>query len=139
MASVSRVPLTSRRDRRRFSSLSGKEVARACVLRGVIARWWRGWAATAEDADAYEELLRSTIFPWVRTFEGQEGTYLFRRELRRARSSSPRSRSGSPGTPSGPSPATIAETAVVPDEARAVLSRWDERSAHYELIEGPAG
>ena len=32
-----------------------------------------------------------------------------------------------------------AETAVVPDEARAVLSRWDERSAHYELIEGPAG
>jgi hypothetical protein len=23
--------------------------------------------------------------------------------------------------------------------ARGVLSRWDERSAHYDLIEGPAG
>jgi heme-degrading monooxygenase HmoA len=105
----------------------------------VIARWWRGWAATAEDADAYEELLRSTIFPWVRDFAGQEGTYLFRREL-----------------PAGEVEfATLTlweswdavrafagddpETAVVPAEARAVLSRWDERSAHYELIEGPAG
>ena len=105
----------------------------------MIARWWRGWAATVADADAYEELLRSTIFPWVRTFEGQEGTYLFRREL-----------------PAGEVEfATLtlweswdavrafagddAETAVVPEEARAVLSRWDERSAHYELIEGPGG
>ena len=111
---------------------------RACVFRGVIARWWRGWAATAENADAYEELLRSTIFPWVRSFEGQEGTYLFRREV---------------GGEVEFATLTLwdswdavrafagddAETAVVPDEARAVLARWDERSAHYELIEGPAG
>jgi heme-degrading monooxygenase HmoA len=104
----------------------------------MIARWWRGWAATQEDADAYEELLRSKIFPWVRSFEGQRGTYLFRREL-----------------PDEVEFATLTlweswddvrafagddpETAVVPEEARAVLSRWDERSAHYDLIEGPAG
>ena len=31
-----------------------------------------------------------------------------------------------------------AETAVVPEEARAVLSRWDERSSHYEIVERPA-
>jgi heme-degrading monooxygenase HmoA len=112
---------------------------RTRVFTSVIARWWRGWAATAADADAYEELLRSTIFPWVRTFEGQEGTYLFRREL-----------------PAGEVDfATLtlwqscdafrafagddAETAVVPEVARAVLSRWVERSAQYELFEGPAG
>lgn len=104
----------------------------------MIARWWTGWAATVEDADAYEALLRSTIFPWVRNFEGQQGTYLFRRELG-----------------GGVEFATLTlweswdhlrafagddpEAAVVPEEARAVLSRWDERSAHYELIEGPAG
>ena len=139
MASVSRVPLTSRRDRLGFSSPAGKEIVPSRVFTCVIARWWKGWAATAADADAYEELLSSTIFPWVRTFEGQEGAYLFRREL-----------------PAGEVEfATLtlweswdavrafagddAETAVVPEEARAVLSRWDERSAHYELVEGPAG
>jgi len=31
------------------------------------------------------------------------------------------------------------EVAVVPDPARAVLSRWDERSAHYEVVESPDG
>lgn len=102
----------------------------------MIARWWRGWAATAENADAYEELLRTTIFPWVRSFAGQRGTYLFRRELE-----------------DGAEFATLTlweswdavrdfagddlETAVVPDAARAVLSRWDERSAHYEIVESP--
>jgi len=69
---------------------------------------------------------------------GQEGTYLFRREV---------------GGEVEFATLTLwdswdavrafagddAETAVVPDEARAVLARWDERSAHYELIEGPAG
>ena len=31
------------------------------------------------------------------------------------------------------------EVAVVPDPARAVLSRWDERSVHYEVAVSPAG
>jgi heme-degrading monooxygenase HmoA len=139
VASVSRVPADLQTGQPWIFFPHGKEVVRTRVFTSVIARWWRGWAATAADADAYEELLRSTIFPWVRTFEGQEGTYLFRREL-----------------PAGEVEfATLtlweswdavrafagddAETAVVPEEARAVLSRWDERSAHYELIEGPAG
>ena len=29
------------------------------------------------------------------------------------------------------------EVAVVPDAARAVLSRWDDRSAHYEVAVSP--
>jgi hypothetical protein len=29
--------------------------------------------------------------------------------------------------------------AVVPDAARAVLERFDERSVHYEVVESPGG
>jgi heme-degrading monooxygenase HmoA len=102
----------------------------------MIARWWRGWAATPEDADAYEELLTTTIFPWVASHEGHRGSYLVRREVE-----------------DGFEFATLTlwdslesvkafagedyEVAVVPDPARAVLTRWDERSAHYEVVLGP--
>lgn len=105
----------------------------------MIARWWRGWAATREDADAYEALLRTTIFPWVRDHDGSRGTYLLRRDI----------------PDGGAEFATLTlwesldsvrafagddhELAVVPDAARAVLSRWDERSAHYEVVERPGG
>jgi heme-degrading monooxygenase HmoA len=102
----------------------------------MIARWWRGWAATPENADAYEELLKTTILPWVGAHEGHRGSYLVRREVEE-----------------GVEFATLTlwdslesvkafagedyEVAVVPDPARAVLARWDERSAHYEVVAGP--
>lgn len=103
----------------------------------MIARWWRGWTATRENADAYEALLRTTIFPSVRGQEGCRGTYLFRRHLAEG----------------GAEFATLTlwesweavrrfagddhEVAVVPDAARAVLERFDERSVHYEVVESP--
>lgn len=106
--------------------------------RDVIARWWRGWTDTRENADRYQELLRSTIFPDVRGHEGCRGASLFRRDL-----------------DDGVEFATLTlwdswdavrafagddhEVAVVPEPARAVLSRWDERSAHYEVVETPEG
>ena len=102
----------------------------------MIARWWRGWAATPENADAYEQLLKSTILPWVESHEGHRGSYLVRREV-----------------DEGVEFATLTlwesldsvrafagedyELAVVPDAARAVLSRWDKRSSHYEVLVGP--
>ena len=103
----------------------------------MIARWWRGRTASPEAAEAYEQLLRTTIFPSVRAHEGCHGTYLLRRELAEG----------------GAEFATLTlwesweavrgfagddyEVAVVPDAARAVLERFDERSAHYEVVEGP--
>ena len=42
----------------------------------MIARWWRGWAETAENAAAYEELLTTSIFPWVAAHGGHRGSYL---------------------------------------------------------------
>jgi heme-degrading monooxygenase HmoA len=107
------------------------------VVEGMIARWWRGWTATRDNAHAYEALLRTTIFPSVRGHEGCRGTYLLRRDLAEG----------------GAEFATLTlwesweavrgfagddhEVAVVPDAARAVLERFDERSVHYEVVESP--
>lgn len=102
----------------------------------MIARLWYGWT-TPQNADAYESLLKTEIFPGIlaRKIAG------FRRiELLRA--------------PAGEevefatvmwfnSMAAIKafagadhETAVVPPKARAVLKRFDARSKHYEVREG---
>jgi heme-degrading monooxygenase HmoA len=102
----------------------------------MIARWWRGWAATPGNADAYEELLKTTILPWVASHDGNRGSYLVRRDV-----------------DEGVEFATLTlwdsvdsvkafagedyEVAVVPEAARAVLSRWDERSNHYEVVVSP--
>ena len=48
----------------------------------MILRVWRGWT-TAENADAYEDLIRTTIFPGIlaRSISGLEGVELFRRPI----------------------------------------------------------
>jgi heme-degrading monooxygenase HmoA len=47
----------------------------------MITRIWHGWT-TPENADAYEELLRSNLFPKIadRRLEGYEGAHLLRRD-----------------------------------------------------------
>ena len=99
----------------------------------MIARIWHGWT-TPENADAYEALLRSEIFPGIlaKGVAGFERIELLRRE-----------------TGSEVEFATIMwftsleavkrfagedhEAAYVPAKARAVLSRFDDRSQHYEV------
>jgi len=41
----------------------------------MIARVWKGWTK-AEDADAYERLLREVVYPGIQTIEGYLGGYL---------------------------------------------------------------
>ena len=43
----------------------------------MIARHWRGWTR-AENAEAYEELLKSKVLPALRKIEGYRGGYIFR-------------------------------------------------------------
>ena len=102
----------------------------------MIVRLWRGWTAP-ENADRYETLLRSQIFP---------AGILGRRHcrLRRDRAAAPGCRRG--GGVRHADAAHLArgnqslageddETAVVPPAARAVLSRFDAKSLHYEMRE----
>jgi hypothetical protein len=98
----------------------------------MILRLWRGWT-TAENADRYEELIRTTIFPSIlgRTIAGLEGLELFRRPLEAEVEFMTLMRFASwdaVKTFAGPN----WEVSVVPPAARPVLARFDEKAAHYE-------
>jgi antibiotic biosynthesis monooxygenase (ABM) superfamily enzyme len=99
----------------------------------MISRIWHGWTTLA-NADTYEALLRSEIFVNIRNREipGYRGIHLLRRNL-----------GGEVEFvtimwfDSIDAVRTFAgedyEVAVVPAKARALLSRFDERSQHYEV------
>ena len=105
----------------------------------MITRLWHGWT-TPENADGYEALIRSTIFPGImgRGIAGLERIELYRRPLgaevefvtamRFASWDAVRAFAGPDW-----------EVSVVPPAARAVLSRFDHKAQHYEVrAEGAA-
>jgi len=99
----------------------------------MISRVWYGWT-TPQNADAYESLLKTQIFPGIagKNIAGFQRIELFRR-------------------PAGDEVEFVTvmwfssleavkafagerwEEAVVPPAARAVLKRFDDRSKHYEV------
>jgi antibiotic biosynthesis monooxygenase (ABM) superfamily enzyme len=98
----------------------------------VIARLWRGYTKP-EHADTYEAMLKPELLPGISKRKGYRGSYLLRRnggeeiefvtillwdsidDLR-----------------------VIAgadyETAVIPEERRRYLSRYDAVATHYEVL-----
>ncbi len=105
----------------------------------MITRLWHGWT-TPENADSYEALIRSTIFPNIlgRKIEGLRRIELYRRPLGEevefvtvmwfASRDAVEAFAGPDW-----------EVSVVPPTARAVLSRFDENARHYEVrAEGSA-
>jgi len=102
----------------------------------MIARVWHGWT-TPENADAYESLLRHEIFEGIkdRRITGFREIQLFRRTLDAEVEfittmwfdslEAVRAFAGEDY-----------EVAVVPPEARALLSRFDGRSQHYDVRAG---
>lgn len=99
----------------------------------MICRIWHGWTTPA-NADAYESLLRSEIFRGIaeRGILGFRGIELLRRVAGDSVEfvtlmwfdsiEAVRTFAGADY-----------EVAVVPPEARALLDRFDARSAHYEV------
>ena len=98
----------------------------------MLARLWRGYTKP-EHADAYEAMLKPELLPGIGKVEGYKGSYLLRREeggeiefvtimlwesLDAVRAVA------------GPD----YEQAVVPEERRKYLTRWDARSTHYEIV-----
>lgn len=99
----------------------------------MIGRLWHGWT-TPENADTYQELLEREVLPGIEAkTRGYEGVYVLRRDA---------------GDEvefitltlweSMDAVKTLVgedyEAAYVPDEARRVLARFDERSVHYDLV-----
>jgi antibiotic biosynthesis monooxygenase (ABM) superfamily enzyme len=99
----------------------------------MIGRIWHGWTTPA-NADAYEELLKNEVFTGIRDRQiaGFRGIQLFRRILGDEVEfvtimwfdtiEAVRAFAGEDY-----------EAAVVPQKARALLSRFDVRSQHYEV------
>lgn len=99
----------------------------------MICRIWHGWTTPAL-ADAYDALLQEEIFTGIRSraIPGYRGIRLLRRDagdevefitiMTFDGLEAVRAFAGDDH-----------ELAVVPPKARALLSRFDERSAHYEI------
>jgi heme-degrading monooxygenase HmoA len=99
----------------------------------MICRAWHGWTSRA-NADGYERLLREEIFRGIagRAIVGYHGIELLRRAagdevefvtmMWFESLDAVRTFAG-----------TAYEQAVVPPAARALLSRFDAQSAHYEV------
>lgn len=99
----------------------------------MIIRLWHGWTTPA-NADAYERLLEEEIFRGIarRAIAGYRGIELLRRAaggevefvtlMRFDSLEAVRAFAGQDY-----------EVAVVPPSARRLLSRFDARSAHFEL------
>lgn len=97
----------------------------------MIGRMWRGWAKP-EKADAYEELLTKTTLPALHRVDGYKGSYFMRRTLDSGEvefveltfwesMDSIIAFAGEDNT-----------KAVVPADTQVFLTRYDDRSAHFE-------
>jgi heme-degrading monooxygenase HmoA len=99
----------------------------------MISRIWHGWT-TRNNADAYEALLRQEVFVGIknREIEGFRSIHLLRRDLGEEVEfvtimefdslASVKVFAGEDH-----------EIAVVPPRARGLLSRFDQRSQHYDV------
>jgi heme-degrading monooxygenase HmoA len=99
----------------------------------MIGRIWHGWTTPA-NADAYETLLKEEIFTGIegRNISGYHGIQLFRRNVETEVEfvtimwfdslDDVRNFAGD-----------NYEIAVVPQKARLILKRFDDRSQHYEV------
>ena len=99
----------------------------------MISRIWHGWTAPA-NADAYENLLKSEIFIGIknRQIAGYRGIQLLRRDIgNEVEFITIMWFDGIPAVRAFAG--EDYEVAVVPARARALLSRFDERSQHYEV------
>jgi len=99
----------------------------------MISRIWHGWT-TLENADAYEKLLETEIFEGIqdRQIDGYRGIHLLRRDLEDEVEFVTIMWFDSVDAVSAFAGEDY-EAAVVPAKARALLSRLDARSQHYEV------
>lgn len=98
----------------------------------MIARIWHGWTSP-ENADAYEEFLRTKMFPSIHRVPGYLGADLLRSDSADEIAFVTITRFESLDAVKEFAGEDY-EPAVVEPEARQLLSRFDERSEHYEVV-----
>jgi antibiotic biosynthesis monooxygenase (ABM) superfamily enzyme len=97
----------------------------------VIARLWRGWTSP-ESAEPYERFLREHMFPSMQRVPGFRGAELLRRDARDEVAFVTITRFDSYDAVRAFAGDDY-ERAVIEPEARALLTRHDERSEHFDV------
>jgi heme-degrading monooxygenase HmoA len=98
----------------------------------MIARVWHGYTKP-EHADSYEVMLKPELLPGIGKAKGYKGSYLFRRNLGAEVEfitillwesiDALRAAAGHDDY----------ETAIIPEERRKHLARYDMKASHYEV------
>src|SRR5215471_16835269 len=99
----------------------------------VIARIWHGWTKP-EDADGYESHLRPELLPGVSKIRGFQGSYLLRRNVgQEVEFVTILLWDSIEGIKALAGPEY--ETAVIPEERKKYLQRFDAKAAHFQVVE----
>jgi heme-degrading monooxygenase HmoA len=98
----------------------------------MIARVWKG-CTKLEHADAYESMLKPELLPGISRAAGYRGSYLLRRAAGDEVEFITIIVWESLDAVRAVAGADI-ETAVIPDERRQYLSRYDDKAAHYDIV-----
>ncbi len=100
----------------------------------MIARIWHGWT-NPEHSDAYEKLLKEEIFTGIaaKGLSGYKGIKLLRRTAENKETEFVTIMWFDSYQAVKQFAGDDYEQAVVPPKARALLSRFDRRSQHYEV------
>ena len=98
----------------------------------MVARVWHGYTQP-EHADAYEAMLKPELLPGISKKKGYQGSYLLRRDLGAEIEfitvlffdsiESIRAAAGH----------SDYETAIIPEERRKHLSRYDAKASHFQV------
>jgi len=98
----------------------------------VIARVWHGYTKP-EHADGYEALLKPELLPGISKKKGYKGSYLLRRNLDAEVEFITILLFDSLDDIRAAAGHADYETAIIPEERRRYLARWDAKAAHYEV------
>jgi heme-degrading monooxygenase HmoA len=103
--------------------------------RRVIARVWKGWTKS-KDADAYEQLLRTVVYPGLHKLDGYRGGYILRNDNDNETEFVTVNLFSSLDAVkafAGPD----YETPVFEPEAKRLLSKIESIARHYEVRKAP--
>src|ERR1700724_633582 len=98
----------------------------------MIAGVWHGWTKL-EHADAYEAMLKPELLPGISKAKGYRGSYLLRRNLGAEVEFVTILLWDSIDGLRAAAGHSDYETAMIPEERRKYLARFDTKATHYEV------
>jgi hypothetical protein len=103
----------------------------------MIARVWHGRTSPA-DAGTYQSMLRTTILPGIHRVAGYQGAFLLRRDAGNEVEFVTITMFESMEAVRAFAGPDYERPVIYPDAER-LLTRYDDRSIHYELLTAPEG